>query len=410
MTTALIIGGGIAGPTTAMALQRVGIEPVVFEAYPRTTAEVGSYFTVSTNGLAALDVIDALPIAVEIGFPTYENVLWNQRGQHMATLPLGKALPDGTVSQTIKRARLSHALEDEAIRRGIQVEFGKRLIDAGVRPDGRVWARFADGAEADGDLLVAADGVHSLVRKIIDPAAPTRRYVGLTNFGGYTPNTGLPADPERWHLIFGKRAFFGYNLNASGDAVWFANVPQAEITPAERASTTLDAWRQQLMDLFADDSGPAVTLIERGELELAGDNTYDLPHVPTWHKGPMIIIGDAAHAPSPSSGQGASMAIEDGVMLARCLRDNSTIPSALSAYERLRRDRVERIVAAGARMSSNKTPGLVGRFVRDVMLKVLLRFVVTEKSVSWMYDYRIEWNADAAPTMRVVLPTAALLS
>jgi 2-polyprenyl-6-methoxyphenol hydroxylase-like FAD-dependent oxidoreductase len=233
----------------------------------------------------------------------------------------------------------------------------------------------------------------------------------LTNFGGYTPNAGLPANPERWHLIFGKRAFFGYNLDSDGGAVWFANVPRAEISPAERASTTLDAWRAQLIALFADDAGPAVDLIERGQLELAGDNTYDLPHVPTWHTGPMIVIGDAAHAPSPSSGQGASMAIEDGVMLARCLRDNPTIPSAFGAYERLRRDRVERIVDAGARMSSNKTPGPVGRLVRDAMLKLLLRYVVTEKSVAWMYDYRIDWSTDAAaPTTRVVVPTAALLS
>src|SRR5438445_724213 len=270
--------------------------------------------------------------------------------------------------------------------------------------------RVGDGTSADGDFLVGADGVHSLVRRLIDPGAPSGRYVGLTNFGGHTPNAGLPADPERWHLIFDKRAFFGYNLDAHGGAVWFANVPRDEISPAERASTTLDAWRAQLIELFADDAGPAVDLIERGQLELAGDNTYDLPHVPTWHKEAMIVIGDAAHAPSPSAGQGASMAIEDGVMLARCLRDYQSIPSAFGAYELLRRGRVERIVAAGARMSSNKTPGPVGRFIRDAMLKVLLRFVVTEKSISWMYDYRIDWNAHAAPTTRVVLPTAALLS
>src|SRR6266851_3994474 len=409
MTTAIIIGGGIAGPTTAMALQRVGIEPIVFEAHPRSTVEVGSYFTVTTNGLAALDVIDALPIALGVGFPTHQNVMWNERGQRLATLPLGAALPDGTVSQTIKRARLSHALEDEAIRRGVRIEFGKRLVDAGVHLDGRVWARFADGSSADGDLLVGADGVHSVVRRIIDPAAPAGRYVGLTNFGGYTVSAGLAADPERWHLIFGKRAFFGYNLDSRGGAVWFANVPRAEISSAERASTTLDAWRAQLVSLFAEDAGPAVQLIQRGELELAGDNTYDLGHVPTWHKGPMIIIGDAAHAPAPSSGQGASMAIEDGIVLARCLRDDASIPSAFEAFERVRRDCVERIVAAGARTSGSKTPGVVGRLVRDAMLKVLMRFVVTEKSLRWMYDYRIDWTTDAVAPDPGGVPTAAFV-
>src|SRR5260370_34801392 len=115
MTPARVIRGGIAGPTTAMALQRVGIQPIVFEAYPRSTTEVGSYFTVTTNGLAALDVIDALPIAVGVGFPTHQNVMWNERGQRLATLPPRPALPAGTVSQTIKRARLMHALDDCAI-------------------------------------------------------------------------------------------------------------------------------------------------------------------------------------------------------------------------------------------------------------------------------------------------------
>jgi 2-polyprenyl-6-methoxyphenol hydroxylase-like FAD-dependent oxidoreductase len=294
------------------------------------------------------------------------------------------------VSQTIKRARLSRALEDEAIRRGVRVEFGKRLAGAAVTADGRVVARFEDGSEAVGDLLVGADGIHSVTRRIIDPSAPTGRYAGLTNFGGYTPNAGVVIEREVWHMVFGRRAFFGYALDPSGGAVWFANVPRAQITPAEWASTSAEAWQRQLVDLFAGDRGPAAELIRRGALEFAGDNTYDLPHVPTWHRGPMIIIGDAAHAPSPSSGQGASIAMEDGVMLARCLRDLPTIPDAFAAYERLRRDRVERVVAQGARTSNAKTPSPVGRLLRDLVLPVMFKFFVTERSLAWMYNYRVD--------------------
>jgi 2-polyprenyl-6-methoxyphenol hydroxylase-like FAD-dependent oxidoreductase len=131
-------------------------------------------------------------------------------------------------------------------------------------------------------------------------------------------------------------------------------------------------------------------LIRNGQLELAGDNTYDLPHVPTWHTARMIIIGDAAHAPSPSSGQGASMAMEDALVLAACLRDLSSIPEAFISYERLRRDRVERMVAQGARSSGSKIPGPFGRLVRDLMLRLLFRVFVTDKSLAWMYDYRVE--------------------
>jgi 2-polyprenyl-6-methoxyphenol hydroxylase-like FAD-dependent oxidoreductase len=129
-------------------------------------------------------------------------------------------------------------------------------------------------------------------------------------------------------------------------------------------------------------------LIRRGELELAGDNTYDLPHVPSWHRGRLVLLGDAAHAPQPSSGQGASLALEDAIALARCLRDVRPIQEAFAAYERLRRDRVERVVAHGARSGSSKIPGRLGRIGRDLMLRLLLRVMVTEKSLAWMYDYR----------------------
>jgi 2-polyprenyl-6-methoxyphenol hydroxylase-like FAD-dependent oxidoreductase len=196
-----------------------------------------------------------------------------------------------------------------------------------------------------------------------------------------TPGTWSSAD-----------AFFGYLLEPAGGAVWFANVPRAEITPAERAATPPDAWQCHLLHLFADDGGPAVDLIRRGELELAADNTYDLPHVPTWHTGRVIVIGDAAHAPSPSSGQGASLALEGALSLAMCLGEASSIPRAFSAYEGRRRARVERIVAQGARSGSAKIPGPLGRLTRDLMLRLVFRFLVTDRSLAWMYDYRVDWH------------------
>ena len=119
-----------------------------------------------------------------------------------------------------------------------------------------------------------------------------------------------------------------------------------------------------LIELFAGDRGPVVNLIANGALQLTADDTHDLPSVPTWHKAPLAVIGDAAHAPSPSSGQGVSMALEDGVVLAQCLRDAPDIPRAFALFERMRRQRVERIVAQGARSSSSKAAGRVGRVVR----------------------------------------------
>ncbi|MDQ3691940.1 MAG: FAD-dependent monooxygenase, partial [Chloroflexota bacterium] len=348
----LIAGGGVAGPVAAMALQQAGIEAAIFESHPQTDADVGSYFTISPNGLDALDAVGVLQLTTQAGFPTRRNILWSANGRVLGSATLGAPLQAAIPAHTMKRTRLSRLLMDEALRRGIAVKFGCRLADARVDTAGRVSATFADGSQARGDLLIGADGIHSVARRLIDPSAPNGRYVGLTNFGGITRGARLDAQPEAWHMIFGRRAFFGYHVVPDGDVVWFVNWPRPEISRAERNSTSVEGWKRQLLTLFSDDAGPTVGLIAAGELELAGDNTYDLPHLPAWYRGPMVVIGDAAHAPSPTSGQGAAMAAEDGVILAKALRDLPSIPDALAAYERLRRKRVEKIVAYGARTGS----------------------------------------------------------
>jgi 2-polyprenyl-6-methoxyphenol hydroxylase-like FAD-dependent oxidoreductase len=403
----LIAGGGVAGSVTAMALQQAGIESTIFEAHPQTDAEVGSYLAVSPNGLDAIDAVGALPLVKRFGIPTRRNILINAAGARLGAPGLGSPLPDGTVAQTLKRARLNRVLLDEAIARGIPVEFGRRLTGAVVGPDQRVTISFEDGASAMGDVLVGADGIHSPTRRLIDPAAPAPRYVGLTNFGGVTRGVTIPGAQDAWRMIFGRRAFFGYIPTRDGDVVWFVNWPRDQIGPAELAATSDAAWKAKLTDLFTDDAGPAVDLIRAGEFELVGDNTHDLGHVPTWHRGPIVIIGDAAHAPSPTSGQGASMAAEDGVILAKALHDAPSIPAALAAFESARRTRVEKIVAYGARGSSAKAPGRVGRVVRDAVLRLVFRYAVTDRSTAWMYDNRVDWVRPLPPTAAGAEPRPA---
>lgn len=106
----------------------------------------------------------------------------------------------------------------------------------------------------------------------------------------------------------------------------------------------------------------------------------------------MIVIGDAAHAPAPSSGQGASLALEDAVLLARSLRDSASVEQAFASNESLRRKRVEKIVAYGARSSSAKTPGRFGSALRDVGMRAAFKYFVTDAKLAWMYDHRIEWG------------------
>jgi FAD-dependent urate hydroxylase len=110
------------------------------------------------------------------------------------------------------------------------------------------------------------------------------------------------------------------------------------------------------------------------------------------HGDRMVLVGDAAHATSPASGQGASMAIEDAVELGRCLRDLPDPGAAFAVYERLRRGRVERVVANGARSSNMKAAGPVARVLRDALLPIFLRRQA-ERAHEWLHGYHIDWDA-----------------
>jgi 2-polyprenyl-6-methoxyphenol hydroxylase-like FAD-dependent oxidoreductase len=394
---ALIVGGGIAGPVAAMALRRAGVEVVVYEAHPDGADDLGAFLTLASNGIDALRAVDAQRLVLFEGFLTPRMEIQSGTGKRLGEVPNGGTLPDGTVSQTLKRAGLHRALRDEAVRRGVRVEYGKRLVDAASTQDGGVEARFEDGTASEGDLLIGADGVRSRTRRIIDPSAPRARYVPVLNIGGYARGVRVGAEPGTLRMVFGGRAFFGYAVHPSGEVWWFANPPRPdEPSRAELAAISTECWKETLTELFAGDAAPAVDIVRATPGRLAGWATYDLPSVPTWHRGAMIVIGDAAHATAPSSGQGASMAIEDAVVLARCLRDLPETGRAFAAYERLRRRRVEHVVAHGARTSNSKAAGPVGRVLRDLMLPVILKRVANGGSLAWMHDHRIDWDEKVA--------------
>ena len=384
----LVVGGGVAGPAVALAATRLGLQATVLERRPVLDPTEGSWLTVAPNGLDALEVLGVLEGARAVGHPSRLNRMYGATGRHLGDVTLGVPLEDGTVALTTRRSALAELLTDAAHRAGADVRLGAEV--AAVHDDGDgVRAVLADGSVVEGDVLVAADGVRSRVRGAIDPAAPGARYVGLTNFGGITRSTSIgdTLTPQAWHFVFGRRSFFGAHPLPTGDVVWFANVPRPEISREERASTSEAQWLGWLAGLVADDAGPASGLVAAGHLELAGDNTFDLPHVPTWWRGRTVLVGDAAHAPSPSSGQGAAMALEDAVVLARSLATHGV--DGLAAYERARRERVEGIVRAGARSSSAKIPGRVGRVPLETMLGLVFRSGVAARSTEGLTAHRL---------------------
>jgi 2-polyprenyl-6-methoxyphenol hydroxylase-like FAD-dependent oxidoreductase len=279
---AIVVGAGIAGPVTAMALQRAGIESLIVEAHPPSDGEVGSYFTVAPNGLQPSRSSARCPWRRRSVSRRAGMRCGTARGASSARCRSAHRSPTAHPALTMKRSRLAGALAAEAARRGIRIEFGRRLQSV-ARDGAAVVARFEDGSTERADLVIGADGVHSVVRRIIDPSAPAGRYVGLTNFGGLTEAglvPGVSLEPESWQFTFGKHAFFGAHRTPDGDVVWFVNAPRDEISREERATTPLETWQHWLAGLFEEDEGHAAALIRAGRLELAADNTYDLGHVP----------------------------------------------------------------------------------------------------------------------------------
>jgi 2-polyprenyl-6-methoxyphenol hydroxylase-like FAD-dependent oxidoreductase len=195
-------------------------------------------------------------------------------------------------------------------------------------------------------------------------------------------------------MVFGKRAFFGYKVTEEGRTDWFANLPHHEpLTRIQARSVSPERWLHILSDTFAADRTPAAELVAHShptDLIIIGGLEI-MPTAPVWSRGRAVLVGDAAHVPSPSSGQGASLAIESAVQLARCLRD---LPynHAFPACENLRRDRVTRMIKLAARTNSHKAAGPIARRLRDVIMPIAMKLAKPEKT-AWQYNHHIEWDA-----------------
>ncbi|RZS44486.1 2-polyprenyl-6-methoxyphenol hydroxylase-like FAD-dependent oxidoreductase [Herbihabitans rhizosphaerae] len=350
----MIIGGGIAGTSAALALHKAGIAATVYEAHPDSGEDIGAFLILGDNGMRALEQLDAAETVAAVGFPLDSLRLVGPDGTTLAEMPLGS---ERHRYRCLRRAELGAVLREEVRRRGVPIVQGKRLAGATEEPDGVV-AHFAGGDTARGDLLIGADGLNSVVRPLIDPEVPARRYAGQQVFYGYTLDADPPHAPGRIDMIRGGAAF-GYAVSPAGETFWFARVTDDELTDEHLFAGGPDQWRDRLISLLHQDDTPAADIVAATGARLMATNAHDLPSVPRWSSARMLIIGDAAHAASPASGQGASMAIEDAVVLGKALRDLDRA-SALAGYERLRRPRVETNIANSARLSAtptNQRPG-----------------------------------------------------
>ena len=394
---AIIIGCGIAGPAVALLCQRAGIAATIYEAREAPDDYSGLFLNVASNGL---HVLATLGLAGEIsaeGFACPRMQLWNGGGKLLGEMRNGAAPGQGAASVVMKRAALQRILREAALRAGIPIMFGKQLSAIDTAEPGRVVARFEDGSTAAGDLLIGCDGIHSRTRQLLGQGAPAPSYTGLISSGGFARVGGLAPTPETQHFIFGARAFFGYLVKPDGEVYWFNNLA----APADHGrpeAFSQAAWRQQLLDIHRADQPLIGAIIGATEGPIGRYPIYDIPTLPRWHAGRVALVGDAAHATSPSAGQGAALALEDALTLVQCLRDLPAPEQAFAAYEQLRRSRAERVVKYSRQTGSMKAAGNpLARWLRDQMVPLFLKRLASPRSLDWLYGYAVDWDAPATP-------------
>jgi salicylate hydroxylase len=345
-----VVGGGIGGLSAALCLGREGFDVNVFER-ASALGEVGAGVQISPN---AARVLHGLGLAEELAGTGVQPLAWHQRrwddGRTLLRAPLAERVEAafGFPHYQMHRADLLSALSGALPAE--RVHLGHRLTGLVDRGD-RVQARFANGVSADFDVLVAADGIHSPVRRMLfGPEHP--RFTGCVAYRGLVPaerllDLGLETTAQVW---MGPGRHFVHYFVSGGRLVNFVAI-------IERDGWKRESWiaRGEVADALAAFEGwhPQVRAIMEAVEETYIWALFDRTPLERWSAGRVTLLGDSCHAMLPFMAQGAAQAIEDGATLTACLADGGAdIPEALRRYERLRIPRTTRIQAMS---TENKT-------------------------------------------------------
>jgi 2-polyprenyl-6-methoxyphenol hydroxylase-like FAD-dependent oxidoreductase len=327
----IVVGGGIAGLSTAIGLRRTGHEVMVLERAPRIDP-IGAGLTLFANAMSALDRLGIRGAVAAQGAPAKRSAILTWEGRELAQVPWD--LLEGTIA--IHRADLQRELAAAAG----EVRLGAEITAVEQHDDGVV-ARGADGSEEWGDLLVGADGLGSVLRSAIADVGP--RYAGYTAWRGVSP---VPVEPGRLTESWGVGERFGLVDIGGARTYWFAtkNAPEGEPDEPE-------GKKAEIVRRFSGWHEPIAAIAESTDKgAVLRNDVYYLEPLPRWSEGRIVLVGDAAHATTPGIGQGAAQAIEDAVVLADRLAASGDLATALGEYEAIRRPRAEAVLKMSRRV------------------------------------------------------------
>lgn len=359
----LIVGAGIAGQTLACALARRNIGCDVIELR-REFDIVGAGMYMQANALRAFEDIGVVAAIHAAGYPIRldHTLAADAGGQILARLH--HRLPPGEQGKPILVPIQRRALHDVLARAveaaGITVRMGL-TVEAIDERGAAARVAFTDGTHGDYDLVVGADGIHSRVRQLVFPAVHAE-YSGYANWRVLLPRPAELVTPLWLMCDLGKS--FGM-VPLSADTLYIAGVTKEPGNPRFERAELARLMRERFAQ-FERGGGLAGSLlaqVTRGEqVVYTAIEQVELPA--PWHRGRVVVLGDAAHASTPFWAQGAAMAIEDAVVLARELAqardDGATLAAALARWQSRRIDRclfVQRGSLETGRRSHSEDPG-----------------------------------------------------
>jgi len=371
---AIIIGAGIGGLTAAVAFQKAGIEAHVYERSPELR-EVGAGISIWAN---AVNALDALGLGNDVRTRSVPGGVARIRTSGGSTLSAASydelTRRFGAALILMHRADLLAVLAGETNPQRVHLGFECTKI---TQDNGGVRAEFANGETAEGDVLIGADGLHSVVRtQLFGDSAP--RYSGYTAWRAVAvlshPNI---VGGESWGC--GQR--FGVVPLSDGRVYWYAthNAPAGGHDPKDGA-------KEALLKLFQGWHEPIEALIEASGTILRND-IYDRDPLPAWSKGRATLLGDAAHPMSPNLGQGGCQAIEDGVELAVSLAKSKSVEAGLDEYQRRRIARTSKVVLRSRKIGEMAQWGNpVMCWLRNTLIRATPQSVV-QRQVDWVVGY-----------------------
>ena len=375
MARALVIGGGIGGLSTAIALRRAGVDVAVFEQSPELQ-EVGAGVGLQLAAVKALKRMGMLEPMLAISSEPLEALELRsyKSGRVLGRLPQRELGGDvGLYGLNVHRGDLLATLAEGAGADVVQL--GAECVGFEEDADG-VTARFADGREERGAILIGADGLHSAIRRQLHGDTELR-YSGYTVWRAMPPFKDSRVTDAYPHQAVGPGGGFG--LHPKGELMyWFGSMVRPEGAPDPP-----EGRKHELMKLFGGWYDPIPAAIEATPEEaIFRSDIHDRKPLDHWGTGRVTLLGDAAHATTPAMGQGAGMTIEDAVVLAEelaldpGLADGAKIEAALKAYEARRLPRTSAIVNLSWKLSKVynwKNP--VASRLRNTMLYLTPAFV-----------------------------------